>query len=271
MNKNIFEFKSYIAYFRHRLEAPGQRGAKAKMAAMMNIKPTYISQVLQEKAHFSLEQIEAANLFFQHTSDESHFLILLAQKERAGTRSLKNYFQNQIQKILDSRMILTERLGTETEIKDEDKSWYYSTWLPAAIHIATTIPHLRTVAQMARAFQVSENVIVKIIERLEQMGLVSHVGQEYHPGQRHIRLGNQTHYIIKHHTNWRLQALQSLDRERPTDLHYSAVVSLSEADVVKVKDFLLETIKSSLGIVKESKEEVLYNICLDFYDLLAKK
>jgi uncharacterized protein (TIGR02147 family) len=267
MKLSIFDHNRYITYLKAHLEAPNARGAKAKLAAAIGVQATYISQVLQEKSHLSLEQAEAASHFLNHTQQEAHFFLLLVQKDRAGTKTLRVYFQNQIESILKSRMVLSERLGKTQQLDDNDRSWYYSSWLPSAIHIAVTIPTLRTVEALSKALNIPADKLLESLERLENIGLIKKQGATYVPGVQQIRLGKDSHHILKHHTNWRLQALQSLDREQLEELHYSAVVSLSKADVLKIKDIMLDSIKHNVDIIKDSKEEELYCYCLDFFKL----
>lgn len=270
MEKNIFEYAHYRTYLKARLEATGARGHKAQIAAAMGVQPTYISQVLQESAHLSLEQAEAANSFFNHTVHESHFFMLLLQKDRAGTKTLREYFKKQLDDVLKSRMVLTERLGKSQQLAEKDRSWYYSSWIPSAVHIATTIPTLRDVETISEALQLPSEKTLETLDRLEGLGLVRKEGFKFLPGLQEIRLGNDSHHILKHHTNWRLQAMQSLERERIQEIHYSGVVSLSKSDVNRIKDRLLEVIKDSIEIVKESKEEELYCLSLDFFSLLRQ-
>ncbi len=75
--------------------------------------------------------------------------------------------------------------------------------------------------------------------------------------------------ILKHHSNWRqhtISNLQFLDRE---DLHYSACLSLSTADVFKIKESILGNLKSNIDIISKSKEETAYVLCFDFYKLFS--
>ena len=61
------------------------------------------------------------------------------------------------------------------------------------------------------------------------------------------------------------QALESLDREDINDLHYSAVVSLSKADVRALKSRMIDHIKEYIATIRDSKEEEVYALCLDFF------
>lgn len=50
-------------------------------------------------------------------------------------------------------------------------------------------------------------------------------------------------FLAKHHANWRLQALHSLDRADPDDLHYSGPMALSEENAIKLRALLLNGIE----------------------------
>jgi hypothetical protein len=72
--------------------------------------------------------------------------------------------------------------------------------------------------------------------------------------------------ISKHHINWRLQAIRSLERKDMDGvLHYSSVVTISKKDVIEIKSLLVKAIESSKAIVRDSKEEELHSLCLDFF------
>ena len=109
--------------------------------------------------------------------------------------------------------------------------------------------------------------ITTVLDFLIRTGLVHQQGSTLSAGVNIIRLGNDSHLIYKHHTNWRLQAVDSLEKESLTDLHYSAVLTLSSADIQKIKDLLLEQLKANLEIVKTSHEEEICVLNIDFFNL----
>ena len=133
--------------------------------------------------------------------------------------------------------------------------------------MALTVPTLQTAAQLREHFRISQGRLIQVLEFLTETGLAKKVGESFEAGEVQIRLGNLSHNIIKHHTNWRNQAIDALDREKLTDLHYSGVFSLSQQDVVKIKDRTLEFIKATVSSVRASREEVVYGFCIDFFDL----
>lgn len=265
---SVFDNDSYKDYLNAKTGGKSQRkGIKTAMARAARCQPTYISQVLHGKADLSLEQAAMLSQFFEHTQEETNFFILLVLKERAGNSTLRQHFERQLEELRARRMILSQRLGTQEVLTEEQKARYYSSWTYAAIHIALTVPGLRTPPALAAYFRISEKKVAETLHFLAEAGLALKTEAGFTVGKSQVRLGNDSHHIIKHHTNWRTQAIEALEREEMLDLHYSGVASIARADVKKLKDRILEMLKEQLEIVKSSKEEEVYCYTIDFFSL----
>jgi uncharacterized protein (TIGR02147 family) len=270
--KSVFEFLNYKEYLRQLVGSRRQKsGVRSQFARALGCQPTYLSQILYSNPDLSLEQSELLSNFLGHTEIEKQYFILLVQRERAGTLSLRNFFDNQIQKLVESRFDLTKRLGGKTVLSQENQSIYYSSWHYAAIHIGLTIPNLRSMNGLAEAFQISKRRVGAVLEFLCQSGLAKEHEGFFIPTEKQIRIGRSSHNIFKHHSHWRQQAIEALEREAISDLHYSGVVSLSDTDVRKLKDRLLEVIDEFVNVVSSSKEEKLYCFNIDFFDLVRSE
>ena len=80
-----------------------------------------------------------------------------------------------------------------------------------------------------------------------------------------MHLGNDSALISKHHTNWRLQALRSMDHETKDDLHYSSAITISHKDAVKIKAMLVDSLENIRKVVHPSFAEDLYIFNMDFF------
>jgi uncharacterized protein (TIGR02147 family) len=267
-DNTIFEFPAYKPYLIHKLGRKSERkGQRSALAKNLLCQPTFISQVLNGTSDFNLEQSERVSEFLGHTPDEKHFFLLLVQKDRAGTKPLRTYFEKQIQEILEKRFILVERLGKRTSLSKEAQSIYYSSWIYAACHIALTIPALQSRKSLAVFFNLPLVKINEVIEYLEEVGLAQIQGERVITSQNTIRIGRDSHSMTKHHMNLRTQAMESLDREKMEDLHYSSIFSLSRKDRVRLKDLLMELIKTNAEIVQDSESEDLCALSIDLFSL----
>jgi uncharacterized protein (TIGR02147 family) len=271
IKNTIYDFADYKDYIRFKVGEKTQRkGLKSALARHLNCQPGFISQVLNGNLHLNLEQATLLNDFFAHTKEESHFLMLLVQRQKAGSKDLEKYFLSQIEEIKNQRLNLTRRLGTSNSLSEVDRTVYYSSWHFAAIHIALTIPELRQPEALATHFRISLSKVHQVLEFLQTTGLVVSGKNGFSSESTLTRIGNDSRSISKHHTNWRLQAIESLDQEDVLDLHYSAVVSLSEKDVRAIKEKILEHIKENVSQIRDSKEEKLYCYTVDFFNLRRK-
>lgn len=267
MSKTVFDFDSYKDYLNFLVGPRDKRaGLRSTMAKTLNCQPTYVSQVLYGHAHLSLEQGDTLSDYFGHSRDEKHFFLLLIQKERAGTKRLESFFDEEMQALKNRRLVLTERLGTKGSLNPVQQATYYSSWQYAAIHIALTIPDLRQVANLSKFFNIPRKRVVTVLDFLCSSGLAIQKGSEYHAGKVQVRVGNSSPEIIKHHTHWRMQAIDSLERETLKELHYSGIVSLSKKDVLKIKDQTLQFIQDAIKVIRDSKEEELYCLNIDFFN-----
>ena len=265
----VFEFTSYKEYLLHWiLSRPhAGRGERSRIAETLQCQLAYISQVLSGSAHFSFEQAEALNTSLDHTDDEAEFFLLLVHSERAGTQALQKRIKNKIKETLNQRLILRNRLKFEKTLSREDQMTYYSAWYYAAIHMALAIPAFQTRDSLARAFNLPVSKISQVLDFFQTRGLAKDMKGRYQIGDARIHLENDSPMISKHHTNWRMQAIQSLEKETSSELHYSSVITVAEADIPTVRESLVKAIEKIREIIKPSKDETVFCYTIDLFRL----
>ncbi|HLD99879.1 MAG TPA: TIGR02147 family protein [Bdellovibrionota bacterium] len=269
MERNIFDFKDYKAYLNENFKTrpSGGRGVRSALANAIGCQSAYVSQVLNGPAHFSLEQADLINQFLGHTSDESGFFLLLVQLARAGTQSLRSHFQTQIEAVIGKRLILKNRLDVKQTLSPENQAVYYSAWYYAAVHVMLSIPELQTREALIRHLRLPPQRITDVLNFLVSVKLAVKSGTRYQIGTTRIHLPSDSPLISKHHTNLRMLAIQSLDRNEEKDLHYSSVVTISKDDVLKIKSELVKNIETLKKVIRDSKEEVGYCLSFDFFGI----
>lgn len=268
MKKNIFEFNQYKLYLSAVLGGPKVRtGLRMKAAKRLKCQTSYISQVLNGKAHISLEQAYTLNEFLGHDEEESDYFLLLVQKDRAGTQDLKNYFLNQLNAIIQKRLVIRNRIKQTEFLSSDDQSIYYSKWYYSCIHVLLSIPRLQTKEELARALHLPLSTVTDVLQFLESRGLAKLEQGKYQIGPRHIHLPHDSPHISKHHHNWRTRALVSLDTPQKDDLHYSVVMTMSHEDMKKIKEQMVKVVQESLKMIAPSKEEVAFALSFDYFQI----
>ncbi len=266
--KSLYDFNDYKDYLTSLWGGSSVRsGVKQKVAQFIGCQPAYVSQVLNKDSHFNLEQGQKISEFLNHSEDEMNFFLLLIQMNRAGTQSLKKFFEKQIREIRLKRKPVQAEFVGQRPLTHENKLEYYDSWLPLAIHVAVSVPQIQTKEALAKHFNLPVLTIQKTLDFLSSIGVVTEARGKYQVGATSIHLEHDSPLIVRHHTNWRLQSLKSLDRFREDNFHYSGVYSLSEHDAIKIKDKLAQVIQGNLKIVAPSKEEVVYCSLIDFFQI----
>jgi len=134
--------------------------------------------------------------------------------------------------------------------------------------MAVAVPGLNNIQALAEHFRIPIKKVIEVVEFLVSRNLVVEKSNGLALGTAHLYINNDdSQMVIKHHSNWRVHALTSLMHEGPRDLHYSTVVTLSKDDALELKSFFIKCMENSQKKIRESKEEVIYSLALDFYEI----
>ncbi len=266
---NIFEWQEYQPYVEHCLGGTHRRtGKKLEAATALGCHSGYLSRVLKGAAHLSLEQAEAFNSFMGHTPQESHYFLLLVQKDRSGTQSLKAYFQNQIDVIKEQRRQLHLRLGEKRPLSGEHEAKYYSQWYYSAIHVLLAIEKFQSMESLRAYLKITKREVSEALDFLVEIGLAIQANDKYRIGPSYLYLGKNSPNLPKHHTNWRICAVQSLGRKFTEDLHFSGALTLNRKDAEKYREILRTRLEHDMELFKSSaNEDGAYALCLDFFEI----
>jgi uncharacterized protein (TIGR02147 family) len=242
-------------------------GAKAVLARAAQCQTAYISQVMGGRAQLSAEQLERIATHIGLRDEETRFLLLLLQKDRAGTPRLRELFDSEIKAILQKRTQLKNRLSEKTKIGPEELTRYFSSWIYPALHLTATLKTRHGTEVMAKRFGLPLKLVQDALAFLESAGLVEKTKSGWRASQTRMHLPHDSPMISRHHINWRLQAIRDIERQRERSLHYSSIVSISKEDAEALREQLLQTIERAKTRIKDSPEELLYSFCLDFFEL----
>jgi len=265
---SIWQHVSYRDYLLEKLGKEGSRtGLRKQLAKAIDVHTSLVSQVLTGRIDFSLEQAERVNLFFEHTDDESRYFLLLVLKDRAGSQRLKERFMKEVRSAQEARLNISRRLEVKDSVSQADRERFYSSYVYGAIHVLSAISKFQTIEALASALNLQRSQVKEAVEFMVNIGVLKEMEGRVTPGSRHIHLSNDSALILKHHMNWRFHSISSLQFLNQDDLHYSACMSISKDDAQKIKEMILDGLKSKMDVVAKSPEEVAYVLNFDFYRL----
>lgn len=270
MKGSIYSYFDYKKYIHNQLKLRTDRGPRARLAESIGCQLPYLSQVLNGSADLSIEQAAAANYFFGHSKRESSYFIHLVSYARAGTQELKSFYRNLLTEIASEENQIAQRLELKNELTDEEKSIYYSSWEYAAVHMAASLPTLSSKESIADFLDLPVSRIHDITEFLLRIGLLARASTRFKIGPQRLHVSTSSPYLKQHLTNWRIRAIQSLDYGKTDELHYSSIVSMSEADVTELREIMLNAISKIRAKVKDSPEETVISYSFDLFRVQKK-
>jgi uncharacterized protein (TIGR02147 family) len=265
----VFDYKDYIDYLSDRLEAfPQVRGSRAALAKFLGCQSSFVSQVLTRRAHLSREQAIRVTEFLELSHEERRFFMMLVDLERAGSKALEDFYRQEIEEVLLVREEVRENIGVRDRIPDEAQTIYYSSWIYGTVHILSAFPQFNSVPAIARHLRLPLLQVEEVVRWLIAQGLVnidSHEKLEIGKGRVHLE--KHSRHVVRHHTNWRIKVLDSLDRTKPEDLHYSAVLGISKEATKLLKQKLLEFLREAEPIISEAPVEQVTVLLLDLFEI----
>lgn len=268
--KSLFQYQDYKEFLNDKLDQlnDGGRGSRARLSRAVGCQTAYTAQVLRGASQFSLEQGESINVFLGHTEDEGHYFLLLLQLAKAGTSALRNRFLKQVESLQDTKLTLKSRLAASDSLAEKEQFIYYSSWLYGAVHALASIPGFQSVESISKRLGIDLRMTNEIVEFLTKAELLVRTKTgALELGRGQIHLSSESPMIARHHLNWRLQAMQSIERNPRQGLHYSSVVSISKSDGENIKEKFIAFLKELKTEIRQSKEEEIFNISLDFFQL----
>lgn len=265
---NVFSYKDVRLFLIDYLENQKKfsSAVKTNLAKALKCQPAYLSKILKDQAYLSPEQANLCCHFFDFTENETHYFMLMNMENRAGTQTLKNYYKKQMIHIVDARKKIENRVTVSNQLKNKDKITYYSSWEYAAIHVLVSIPGFQNLEKISDTLLVPRPRCSKILEDLEQMGLISIINEKFVPTNQKIHIGSSSLLSFQHHANWRIQAIQKMKNGNDRNLNYTSIISYSEKDTEIIREKLLKTIDEIRKIVSASKEEKIGFYTIDFMD-----
>lgn len=264
---NIFEVTDYREWFSKWLESKPKKGhgELSKIAQALNINSTLISQVLGKQRDFSLEQGFNLCQYFSFNQIESRYFMLLLQIERAGTLDLKNYFERDLKEIKKESGQIKNRIKSDSELNDTDKSFVLSTWKPTALLVFAGKKNGVSLEEINFELNIDKKEAREIVEKLVEMGLVQLSEGRYRTGFVRLHIPKGSSFLLRHYSNWRLRAIDKSDLISDEEVMYTSVSSIDSKDIPKIKEKILSWISEYSKKVTESPAEKVVCFNLDFF------
>ena len=264
---NLFEQENYKVALNSLADEKRKsiKGFSRKLAEYLNVHPTLISQILNADKDFTEEQMLSVCEFMGIAKLESQYLLILLQKERAGSKKLKDYFDELKLQIRKESLQLSKRVTKDRQLTEAEKAIFYSNWTYSAVQLLSTLEEKITFERVCEKLNLAPQRAREILDFLKYIQLVKEENGNLKPGAVSTHLEKSSPFLIKHHTNWRLKAIQAAENLSDQELMYTANFSISEKDFSRLREELVKTIQKFLTLVKDSPGEQIAQFNMDLF------
>lgn len=264
---SIFEFNDYKLFLRSeiRRRPNSGRGEFSRLAEYLGINATMVSQIMTGSKDFTLEQAKKVSTYFALPKLETDYLLILVQVERAGTQDLKNYFREKRDELRRESQKISKRISSERVLTDLQRSIFYASHLYSAIHLFCSVDDGQDLESIIKKFDITRTRAQEILQFLISTGLCIQVNGLYKMGTQSTHVEKGSPFLIKHHSNWRIAAIQKSEDISDDEMMFTANISLSKKDFNKIRETLMQSIQEIANTVKDSPAEEIANLNIDLF------
>jgi uncharacterized protein (TIGR02147 family) len=267
MKTAIFDYTDYKSFLLDFIEQMPRRGygQLRKIAEHIGVNSVVMSQVLRADKDFSLEQASGIADYLGLTADETDYFYQLILLARAGTSKLKQHFKTRIQKQRRESQKGKNKFIPHKELSDEFKGRFYSDWIYSGVQLLTALDEFRTPEEIAQRLKLSRLKVADALEFLVASGLCTKESGRYKSSETSTFLDSNSPYVMAHHRNWRLKALDHCREPVDTDLFFSSSYILAASDISEIRRKILDLIGDVSKSILESKDETVACLNIDWF------
>ena len=201
------------------------------------------------------------------SSGELEFFLGLVDLGRAGTSTLKEHIRNRLNEFRGESKKLKKILPqSEKTMSEADQAIFYSKWQYIGVLLLASLESGCSFDEMVARLGLNNSSVAEITDFLVSRGLIFNRSGRFEMVVGRTHLPSDSKLVSRHHTNWRLKAIQKHESLGDDELAYSGPVSLSEEDFLKVRDRIISLIKEVVETAVDSKAQKLACLNIDWFE-----
>lgn len=261
---NFADYKHFLWYFIE-LQPKKGRGQVKAISECLEIDPSQVSQVLSGSKEFTEEQALLIAGYAGLNELETDYFLTLIKIERAGSKTLKDYYIKKCEKLKESSLNIKERFNQDRILTDFDKSIFYSSYLYSAVRLSTAIGLGQTISEIADRFEIPRQRATAIMSFLTETKLCEEKDGKYILGTQHTHVERGSPFLSRHHQNWRVKALEKMDSISDQELQFTGPASISKEDFHAIRELLVESVSKFVDKAKKSEASDVACLLIDWF------
>ncbi len=269
MKKSLFEYESYKEYVRDWTKSLPKQGYGTfqRIAKHLGVSSVSVSHVFNGPRDINLEQALELAEFLGLAALESEYFQILVQRERAGTHKLRTRLSEKLAELRNRAHELKERLPQDKTLDEASRPQFYSSWYYSGIRLLTSIEGYQSISTIAERVNLSPSRVREIIDFLLKHGLCVENAGKIQIGPARTHLESSSPLVSRHHSNWRIKAMQNMEDLKPHELFYTGPMALSLDAMTEIRADLVALIERTVKKVGPSRSETLACLNIDWFSV----
>lgn len=264
----IFTYTDYKKFFNSWVDSQPKNGygEYRRVAQALGLSTTMVSQVFKADKHLSMEMTADLCDYLGLTEDETDYLLLLVEYQKAGSFKLRTKLEKQIKKAQEKSAKLESKIKKDVELTENDKTIYYSSWLYQATRLLSDIEYVNDAEEIAQKLNVPKNQIIKVLQFLIETNLCRREKGKLKMGPAITHLPSGSPIVTRHHLNWRIRAYQQMTMPDEKNFFATVPMVLSESLAEKIRQELPQLVQNILTDVAPSDSETVRCMNIDYFE-----
>ena len=246
-------------------------GGITYLSKMIPCQRSHISRVLKGELHLTPDQAIAVTRVLKLSEDAKEFFILQVEFERAGTNELREYLSKKIQSLRQKHQNLSNRMERKLSLVSEREAIYFSNWAWSAVHLATSIPSVKTAKEIATKLSLPIHLVEEVLLKLKEFDLVKKENGKWYFGGGSVHFPRDSALMKFYLTNWRQKAMDAMSFSDLNQVHFTNIQTVSRQDVDVLRERILNLVDEYKAISDPSSPEEMVCLNIDFFGIESKR
>lgn len=268
---NVFAAHNYRDILKNCLTAKKVKHAKhftfINLAKACRVQRTYVSAVINGRAHLSSDQLFDACCFLEMSDDETQYAILVMELERSSSQQRRKKLKYDIEQIRSRNMKSTQYVAMTSSAPQtsSDSIEFYLDVNAQLIHMFLTIPRFRTdPLNLRKMFNLDAATFELLLKKIANAGLIRVSQRKIEILKDDFYLPPSSNLYPAFRSNMRLKALE-LFQTQPLKPHYSfsAFYSADSKTLPTVQARFFEFLNWAKDYTQDTKPSDVYQMNFD--------
>lgn len=267
MKLAVFYYENYRTFLADLIaENSETKGYRTRLAEAAGCQKSFLSQVMAERVHLTLDHAAAIAGFLNYDTDQSEYLIDLVTFARAAEGPLKKILYERLYRKKTDKRKISNQFPTSHQLEFKHHAEFYTRWYVSAVYML--LGKDQDAGVLSRRLGIEATLITDTLEMLERIGLTYRDSDGRFQKTQTFLFLKESPFKYSFRSSWRNVALLKQQLPDPEAAFFTMLWSVSIENRAKILRIFTEAIAAAQEICSaQQPEEDLICLNMDFFSV----